>query len=114
MSTALQEPVAGTTSGEDAEEGKLFEVPRVAITIDESDPTVIKLAFSGSIDLERADGKQVEFYNGLVAGTYRDLKITCAIAGQKNTHRRDSEGNVDAVVQTKSLTITDVKVTPPR
>jgi hypothetical protein len=106
---AVETPLAeGTSKGEDAEKGKLFEVPRVAVVVDESDPSVIKLAFSGSIELERGDGKQVEFYNGLKAGTYRDLKITIAVKGAQNVHRRDSEGNVDSIVQTKSLVVTDV------
>lgn len=111
MSAAAVEtpPAAGTTGGEDPEEGKLFEVPRVAVIIDESDPDVLKVAFSGQIEIERGDGKQVAWYNGLVAGQYHDLKITTAVAGAKTTHRRDGEGDVDAVVQTKSLIVTDVK-----
>lgn len=109
MSIAIAEPqVEGTISGEDPEEGKLFEVPRVAITLDESDPNVIKIDFSGGVELDRADGKQVQFYNALKAGTYRDLKVTVFCVGPKNTHRRDSEGDVDAIVQTKSLKVTDV------
>jgi hypothetical protein len=110
--TAPEKPkVDGTTKGEDAEEGKLFDVPRVAVAIDESDPSVLKIAFAGGVEFERGDGKQVEWYNGLAAGEYRDLKVTVFCAGSKNTHRRDSEGDVDAVVQTKSLIVTDVKVT---
>lgn len=105
---AVAPPVEGTVGGEDPEEGKLFEVPRVAIVIDDTDPSVIKLAFSGSVELERGDGRQVEFYNGLEPGEYRDLKITVFCAGPKTSHRRDSEGDVDAVVQTKSLIVTDV------
>lgn len=101
-------PVEGTTKGEDADAGKLFEVPRVAVILDESDPNVIKIDFSGGVELDRADGKQVAFYNALKAGTYRDLKVTVFCVGPKNTHRRDSEGDVDAIVQTKTLKVTDV------
>lgn len=100
--------VAGTTSGEDAEKGKLFEVPRVAIVVDEADPTVIKLAFAGSVELERGNREQADFYNRLKAGKTVELEVSAFVAGPKNTHRRDAEGNVDAVVQTKSILVTDV------
>ena len=91
--------------GQDAEKGKLFEVPRVQITLDESDPTVIKLAFSGNIELDRNVASDAKFYNTLKAGNDITLSVDAFVAGPKNTHRRDSEGNVDAVVQTKSLIV---------
>lgn len=99
------EPVDGTGSGEDAEKGKLFEVPRVKVVVDEADPNVIKLAFSGSIELDRGKADDVSFYNGLNAGKNVELTIEAFVAGPKNSHRRDSEGNVDSVVQTKSLVV---------
>ena len=91
--------------GQDAEKGKLFEVPRVAVTIDEADPGVLKLAFSGSIELDRANADDVAFYNSLKAGRDADLSVSVFCAGPKNSHHRDAEGNVDAVVQTKSLIV---------
>jgi hypothetical protein len=91
--------------GQDAEKGKLFEVPRVAVTIDEADPGVLKLAFSGSIELDRSKPDDVAFYNSLIAGRDAALAISAFVAGPKNSHRRDPEGNVDAVVQTKSLIV---------
>jgi hypothetical protein len=99
--------------GEDAEKGKLFEVPRVAIVIDESDPSVVKLAFSGSIELDRGNAEQVEFYNGLRAGQEVEVVVTAHVAGAKKTHRRDSDGYVDAVVETKSVVVSDVYVGKP-
>jgi hypothetical protein len=101
----------GTQSGEDAEKGKLFEVPRVAVTVEDSDPNVLKLNFSGSIELERASKADVEFYNRLTAGKNVDLEVQAFVTGPHNTHRRDSEGNVDAVVQTKSLKIHSLEMT---
>lgn len=95
------EPIEGT----DPDKGKLFEVPRVGIVLDDSDPTVLKLAFSGSIELERGDAQAVEFYNSLKPGSNVSLSVEAFVAGPKNTHRRDSEGNVDAIVQTKSLVV---------
>lgn len=86
---------------------KLFEVPRVAVVLDESDPTVLKLAFSGSIELDRGAADQVGHYNRLVAGEESSMTVVVHVAGAKNVHRRDSEGYVDAIVQTKSLVVTD-------
>jgi hypothetical protein len=100
--------IDGATSGPDADTGKLFEVPRVAVTIDESDPTVLKIAFSGSIELDRGNAEQVKFYNRLRAGEEAVVSATVHVKGAQNSHRRDSEGFVDAVVQTKSLVVSDV------
>ena len=111
MATALQNAPTGaneadgTESGPDADKGKLFEVPRVKVIVDDSDPTVLKLAFAGSIELDRAKADDVKLYNDLKAGKPATLKVEAHVAGAKTTHRRDSDGDVDAVVQTKSLTI---------
>lgn len=100
----------GTQSGEDPDAGQLFEVPRVKIEIDETDPTVIKLGFGGSIELDRSVASDVQVYNSLVAGRNASLHVEVFVKGPKNTHRRDSEGNVDAVVQTKSLDVHSIDV----
>jgi hypothetical protein len=118
MAPALQEAptgadedlAEGTASGPDADKGKLFEVPRVAVLIDEADPGVIKLAFSGSVELDRSNADDVAFYNRLKAGKDVSLDIEAFVAGPKNSHRRDSDGNVDAVVQTKSLIVHSIDV----
>jgi hypothetical protein len=97
----------------DPDMGKLFDVPRVGVIIDDSDPTVIKLAFSGSVELDRGNVEQVGFYNALRAGEPRDLVVGVHVAGARMRHRRDSEGDVDAIVQTKSLVITDIYLHRP-
>jgi len=107
MSTAAI-PIAGASAPEDPDVGKLFDVPRVGIVVDDSDPTVVKLAFSGSVELDRTDAKQVAFYNRLRAGESAVIDVTVHVAGATMRHRRDSEGDVDAVVQTKSLVVSDV------
>jgi len=98
----------GAVSGPDAELGKLFDVPRIAIAVDDADPNVIKVAFSGGVELDRDNAAQVQFYNRLRAGQEAELVVTVHVAGAGNRHRRDSEGFVDAVVQTKSLIVSDV------
>lgn len=94
----------------DPDKGKLFEVPRVKVILDDTDPTVLKIAFAGNIELERNVADQVELYNGLKAGRVANLAVTVFVAGPKKTHRRDSEGDVDAIVETKSLIVTDVEI----
>lgn len=108
MSATLQEAGVNPTAqdGEpEVPEGKLFEVPRVGVLLDEADPTVIKLSFSGSIDLDRTVAADVSFFNRLKAGQSVALELEAHIAGSKKTHRRDSEGDVDAIVETKSLIV---------
>jgi hypothetical protein len=89
-------------------DGRLFEVPRIAVVLDEADPSVLKLAFSGSLELDRTNAQQVKYYNGLRAGEEAELVVTCHVAGSRKRHRRDSEGYVDAIVETKSLVVSDV------
>lgn len=98
--------------GEDVDAGKLFEVPRVAVAIDMSDPNVLKLAFSGSYELDRGHAQEVAAYNRLRAGEEVELALTLYVAGARKRHRRDSEGDVDAVVETKSLVVTGVYLEP--
>jgi hypothetical protein len=107
MATATAEPTApeGTETGPDPDNGKLFEVPRAKITIDDTDPNVIKLAFSGGIELDRGNPSDVALYNRLVAGKNVDLHVQAFVAGPKTTHRRDADGNVDTVIQTKSVIV---------
>lgn len=87
-------------------EGKLFEMPK--IEIDESNPTAISIAFSGSVTLDRSQASDAELYNKLKHGKPFDLRLSGLVKGSKKTHRRDSEGNVDAVVETKSLVIDSI------
>lgn len=100
----------GTTAGPDPDTGRIFEVPRVGVLLDETDPTVLKLAFSGGLELDRADPGAVKLYNDLKAGRDVELRVTAFVAGGKMRHRRDSDGDVDAVVQTKSLIVHSVTV----
>jgi len=94
----------------DPDTGTLF--PPVKIEIDRSDPNVIKLALRGSIEFDRSNRKQVEFYNSLKHGGEAELVVTVHVAGSRKVHRRDSEGDVDAIVETKSCVVTDVFVEP--
>lgn len=92
----------------DPDTGQLLKMPRVAVIVDEADPSALKVAFSGEVTIERGDKQWVEFYNQLKAGKSVDLHVSAHVAGVKKTHRRDKEGDVDAVVETKSVIVTDL------
>ncbi len=92
----------------DPERGRLFDVPRVKVQLDESDPNVLKLAFSGSYELDRDDAVTVAAYNRLRPGEEASLVLSVYVASAHKRHRRDSEGDVDAIVETKSLVVADV------
>lgn len=104
MSTALAE--APTGKEETDTKGKLFEMP--AIEIDESNPTAITIAFAGSVTLDRSQKSDADLYNKLKHGKLFELQVSGLVKGSKKTHRRDSEGNVDAIVETKSLVIDSI------
>lgn len=105
MSTALAEAPTGADEAAN-EKGKLFEMPK--IEIDESNPTAVTIAFSGSVTLDRSQQSDIDLYNRFKAGKVFDLHVSGFVKGPKTTHRRDSEGNVDAVMQTKSLVIDSI------
>src|SRR4051812_26149855 len=102
--SALAEAPKGADEHE--AEGKLFELP--AIEVDESNPTAVSIAFSGQITLDRSQADDMALYNQLKHGKSFDLRLSGLVKGSKKTHRRDSEGNVDAIVETKSLVIDSI------
>ncbi len=103
--TALAEAPTGN-EGAANEKGKLFELP--AIDVDESNPSSITIAFSGSVTLDRSQKSDADLYNSLKHGKSFEINVSGLVSGSKKTHRRDSEGNVDAIVETKSLVIDSV------
>lgn len=103
------DPEDVVVEGEDPESGRLFTIPRTAIELDDTDPTHLKLSFSGSIELDRNNEAQTETFNKLTAGKVTHLKIVAYTkSGPNSVHRRDSDGNIDAIVASKSLVITDI------
>jgi hypothetical protein len=89
----------------DPDAGKLFDVPRANVALDDSDPSALRLTFSGAIQLNRDDPDDVAVYNRLREGRPAVLNITAHVAGSRLVHRRDKEGYVDAIVASKSLVI---------
>ena len=94
---------AAPTGAEEAEQPKplkLFE-----ITPDPAKPTLVSVSISGKIKLDLSQKSDVDFYNALTAGKNVILPTHFFVASTKKTHRRDSEGNVDAVPESKSLIV---------
>lgn len=108
MSALAAAPTGADENEQQHQDEKLFEMP--AIEIDESNPTQITIAFSGSVTLDRSQATDVALYNRFKAGKVFDLNVSGFVAGPTTRHRRDKEGNVDAVAQTKSLVIDSITV----
>ena len=87
---------------------RLFEVPRLEVVFDVSDPSVLKLAFAGAVELDRTNQAQVDLYNALRPGEQVEVIVTCDVRGTRKLHHRDSEGDLDDIVETKALAVTDV------
>jgi hypothetical protein len=103
-STALAEAPPG--AGEEEPDGQLFQMP--AIELDETNPNAITIAFSGSVTLDRSQKSACALYNKLKHGKVFELTVGGHVKGSKKVHRRDSEDNVDAIVETKSLVIDSI------
>lgn len=104
--SALAAAPTGADEADQHQDERLFEMP--AVTIDESNPTQITLAFSGTITLDRSQTDDVALYNRLASGKLFDLNVSGFVKGANTVHRRDTEGNIDAVAQTKSLVIDSI------
>jgi hypothetical protein len=109
--TEQPEDTAASTPAPDPETGQLFDTKKLKVKIDTTQPTLLKLAFSGGIELDVNDPSDVQLYNHLTAGKPVALTVEAHVAGAKKTHRRDSEGDVDAVVETKSVLIHSLNTT---
>jgi hypothetical protein len=94
--------VEGTIDDEDPETGKLFDV---AVRVDDTKPTLISVSISGKIKLDLRRKADVDFYNALKSGKTFIAETHYFVASTKKTHRRDNDGNVDAVPESKSLIV---------
>jgi len=101
--SALAQAPTGAQEKENVQQLKLVDIKP-----DKAKPTLIKVSISGSIKLDLSQKSDVEFYNSLEAGKLVELPTSFFVASTKKTHRRDSDGNVDAVPETKSLVIDGV------
>lgn len=106
--SALAAAPTGAQEGDDLQKEKLFEIPPVQL--DKTKATTISVSISGSLELDLSQKADVDFYNELQAGKLVTKETTFFVASTKKTHRRDSEGNVDAVPETKSLVVDGVKI----
>jgi hypothetical protein len=107
----LQNPSQRTPTGDleheqQHQDEKLFDLP--PIEIDTSKPTLIHVVLSGEIKLDMSQADDVAFYNALQPGKLVTRETTFFVKGARKVHRRDADGNVDAVVETKSLVVDGV------
>ena len=95
-----------------AEEQEPQEEPRRLFEIKEysTRPSTIRIAISGAIELDLNRKEDVDFYNTLEPGKLVTREATFFVASTKTTHRRDSDGNVDAVPQIKSLVVDGLQI----
>jgi hypothetical protein len=100
---SLAEAPTGATEHEQPAPLKLFDIKP-----DKAKPTLITVNVSGKIKLDLSQASDVEFYNSLQAGKLVTYDTTFFVASTKKTHRRDNDGNVDAVPETKSLVVDGV------
>lgn len=99
--------LAAAPTGADEREN-VNQLKLVDIKPDKAKPTLISVNVSGKIKLDLSQKSDVDFYNVLQAGKLIELPTSFFVASTKKTHRRDSDGNVDAVPEMKSLVIDGV------
>lgn len=100
MSSALATAPPGADEKEKEQPLRLFDV-----TPETSRPTIITVNVSGQIKLDMSKKSDVDFYNSLKPGKSVTYETEFFVASTKTTHRRDSDGNVDAVPQSKSIKV---------
>lgn len=89
----------------DPDSGKLFEVPRATVAVDDGSPTVIKVAVGGGVELERSSNDDVEFYNSLAPGDEVELRVVARVSGIRTRRKYDDEGSFVDLIATKSLVV---------
>jgi len=87
---------------------RLFELPR--IEIDLATPNALRLNFSGTVELDRTNVEDVDFFNALKPGNDATVNITVRIDGGGKVHKRDDSGEVVEIIETKRLVATEVYV----
>lgn len=98
--SALAVAPTGADENENVEQPKLFE-----IKAETTRPTKINVNISGVIELDLSIESDCAFYNSLKPGKTVSFPTDYYVASVKTTHRRDGDGNVDAVPQSKSIKV---------
>lgn len=117
--TALTAPAEEAPLEPDASKGELFnkdQYEREDLQIDKIDgQTVdkIRVAFSGSVMLDRSDPADVAMYNRLKLGGECELRVAGKVSGSAGGYTTAKEGDLDAVVGQKSIKVETVWVLAP-
>lgn len=94
---------------EDSDGQVKIDVPRPEVRRDSSDPNKLMLSWTGRIELERNDPRDVAFFNSLRPGSEHDLTVTVRVGEEGLKPRWDKDNDyVKDLVLRKSVSVTDV------
>jgi hypothetical protein len=68
----------------------------------------IGIAFSGSVKLDRSTPDDCSLFRRLMLGKVVTLKVDAKVVGVATKGKDDSDGNTDAVVETKTLSVNTI------
>jgi hypothetical protein len=122
MATATEDPLLEQTAEDaddeqlepNAEKGELFnrdqyEREDLAIPkVDGQQIDKIRVDFGGSIMLDRSDPADVALYNALTLGKEVELRVAGKVGGTGVTFATNREGDLDAIVGRKKITVDEV------
>lgn len=91
----------------DTAEARLFPLPR--IKADLTSPDVIRLAFTGVVELDRENADVVEYFNALKPGKLATICITARIDGGSKIYKLDDD-EIAEVFETKRIVATEVYI----
>jgi hypothetical protein len=80
--------------------------------IDGYRPDLMKLALSGSIDIDPSDQQQMEWFNNLRLGRLGVLTVTYSVAGKVTRHGVKGEAEEDHIVHQVTLKVHRVDAPP--
>jgi hypothetical protein len=101
--SALAEAPTGAEEREAPAPLTLFEIKPDPARVTQSTVNI-----SGKIKLDLSQKSDADFYESLKAGKLVTYETTFFVASSKKTHRRDKDGNVDAVPESKSIVVDGV------
>lgn len=123
MTTALKDAGAAleqsATDEPDPSKGQLFDKSQYEredlqiAKIDGQTVDKIKVSFSGSVMLDRADPADVALYNRLMLGQECELRVAGKVSGTGGGYTTSKGGELDAIIGEKKINVSTVWVLTP-
>lgn len=127
MTTQLDEAATALTEAADddaplepdAGKGQLFDKSQYEREdlqierIDGQDVDKIRVAFAGSVMLDRSDPADVALYNRLTLGGECELRCAGTVSGTAGTYTTSKGGDLDAMIGQKTVKVETVWVLTP-